>query len=363
MFLYVILTFWIFVLLILGIAAGRVNLKRKNVSISNSIICKSLAGFTLTVLWVLTAFRSENIGNDTKAYIDYFRIFSISGIDNDVRLEFGYQLLNIFIGYISKNPHIFLIIISTLFYILVGLYLFRYATNILVSLVLFYCCCFSIFMNILRQGLAMILVMYSFQYLKKGKNMLGFILIVLASFFHKSALVCLLFFMEKYIQITMKKAVFIFLTSIAVVYFKILDILIITIFPTYVHYFDGKYALSGWIAVSYELIRNLVFCFLVLRACERDIYGDRKKDNLVLFNFILLVVLCIFGYSVNLFTRAGEYFLLIGISEFPNILYEKKLPNIKIWLMCICSFMLVMFILILIYRPNWNHLYPYEFWG
>ena len=74
------------------------------------------------------------------------------------------------------------------------------------------------------------------------------------------------------------------------------------------------------------------------------------------------MILTAFGYAMNLFERAGEYFLLIAVVELPNMLYRGKVKSFRLWLFGICAVFLIVSVLILIYRPGWTHMYPYEFW-
>ena len=130
------------------------------------------------------------------------------------------------------------------------------------------------------------------------------------------------------------------------------------VFPKYTHYFESEYAGSGWRAITVYLLTYIVFYLLVAKSLD----ADNKTDNVIATNFTLLLLLTAFGYAVNLFERAGEYFLLIGITELPNVLYRGKVKHFRFWLLMIGTFYLILFVLILIYRPGWNHLYPYEFW-
>lgn len=83
MLLYILLTVWIYGLMLLGLrkdaTISALAWPQKTTSVvanQNYRISVYLANFSVLILWFLTAFRSQNIGNDTATYIYYFNIFS-----------------------------------------------------------------------------------------------------------------------------------------------------------------------------------------------------------------------------------------------------------------------------------------------
>jgi hypothetical protein len=309
------------------------------------------------LLWSLTAFRSANIGNDTKTYIYYFDIYS-KGLDRTRTFEVGYQYLNYFIGKFTSDHHVFLMIIATIMYGGVIWYIYKNSKNIAVSFCLFYCYFFSAFTSMFRQGIAMAIVLFGYHYLKKEKKLLAAVFFLTAMTFHTTAVVCFFLYLNSSI---MRKKKFVFGMTIVCGFISSTNILgkVVDVFlPRYSHYFVSRYASSGWLAVSYNLLLYLIWYFLI----NKSIDDSNKQDQIVATNFALLLIFAAFGFSVNLFTRVGEYFLLIAIAEIPNMLYRGKVKHFRKWLLGICTMSLIMFVVTLIYRPGWNHIYPYEFW-
>ena len=364
MILYVGISIWMFLMLILGIRHDSVIVAEcwpkkpeGQVERANNKIVTFLTFATFAFLWFLTAFRSSSIGNDTKTYLYYFNIYT-QGIDRSRTFEVGYQYLNYYIGKITTDPHKFIIIMATIMYGGITWYIHKYSKNITVSLCLFFCYFFSMFTSIFRQGIAMIIVLYGYQFLKKNKKIYAGVLFLLASTIHTTALVSFLLFLDAKI---LKKRWFVITTTgicglLAIT--GVLNNLVGIIFPRYVHYLSSRYASSGWLAVTYSLISYALWYILV----NRSVDPNNKEERIISTNFTMLLIFAAFGYSVNLFTRAGEYFLLIGVTEIPNMLYKQDTTRNRRWLFCICTALIIMFILTLIFRPGWNHLYPYEFW-
>ena len=364
MALYVGLTIWFFLLLLMGLRPDSIdaaqcwpNQPEDKVARINKIIVSILVLLTFLLLWFLSAFRSAAIGNDTSNYLYYFNIFS-KGIDRSRDFEIGFQCLNYLISRVTLDQHAFLIIIATIMYGGTGLYILKYSKNPAVSLCLFFGLFFSVYTNTLRQGIAMMIALYGYQFLKDGKKIPAALVFLLAMAFHTTALCCFLLFLD--VKILEKWWFVLGLTALcAVISFSgVLRTVVDTLVPRYSHYFAGKYASSGWFAVSVYLLSYLVLYLMI----NGSINTDCKPDKIVATNFTLLLILTAFGYAVNLFERAAGYYLLIAVTEIPNMLYRGKAKHFRLWLLCICTVFLLMFLATLIFRPGWNHLYPYEFW-
>lgn len=365
MLLYYGITLWVFIILLLGLRPDSKITAYcwpenpiDNVALSNRKIVDRLSLVTLAFFWFLTAFRSSSIGNDTRIYLYYFDIYS-KGLDLSRTFEVGYQYLNYLIGKVTIDHHYFIVIIATILYVGVGWHIKKYSRNIALSVCLFYCMFFSVFTSMFRQGIAMVLVLFGYKLLKTEKKIPAILLFLLATTFHTTAIVSFLLLFNAEV---LKKKWFVFgLTAICglVSIIGLFDKIVIAILPRYAHYFESRYASSGWLAVTYTLVFNAIWYVLI----SKSITANDNQDRYVATNFTLLLIFSAFGYSVNLFTRAGEYFSLISIIEIPNILYRGKVKHYRLWLFILCSFLLIMFILTLIFRPGWNHLYPYEFWN
>lgn len=365
MILYAGLTLWVFIILLIGLRPDSTEaancwprLPVGRVANSNKRIASFLVAITFLLLWFLTAFRSAAIGNDTSTYIRYFFIFS-EGMDPERTFEPGYQALNYLISKVTMDPHIFLIIIATIMYGGVIWNVHKYSKNTAISLCLFFCYFFTVFTSIFRQGIAMVIALYGYQLLKEGKKLPAALLFLFAMLFHTTAIVCFLLFLDVE---TLKKKWFVFgLTffSILICSSGLLRTIVTAVVPRYTHYFESKYASSGWLAVSYNLIVYSIWFVLISRSVNKK----DKSDRVVATNFALLLIISSFGFAVNLFTRAAQYFLLIATVEIPNILYRDKVKQFRLWLFILCTLLLVMFLITLIYRPGWNHMYPYEFWS
>lgn len=309
------------------------------------------------VLWFLTAFRSERIGNDTFNYVTYFQIYSDSGINFDSRIEIGYQILNILVAKISHNPYFFLGFVATLCYVGTGIYIYKYSDNLVFSTVLLFPIAYGFFATGLRQAIAMVICLYVYQAIKNKKFLLAILLILLASSFHTSALLMLVFLFHRLIP--KRPFVVIPLTAIfiALSLSGVMDNVFAVLMGDYGGYYENEELTSGWLSISYYTIRALVFYGIAFLSYEKKV----KENSLVLSLFTMLLVTIAFGFSINVFTRATNYFLLISMVELPNAIHRGGLKHKKILMFLLGFIMVLYFLVTLIIRPEWNHLYPYQF--
>lgn len=315
----------------------------------------------MCVLFVLTGFRSENIGNDTRNYIYYFNYFMEYGVDSSTNIEIGYQFYCYIIGKVTNDPHVFLIITALISYGVIGITIYKHSNNLGFSLCLFFCLFFSLYTNTIRQGISIVILLVAYFLIKEGHCVKAVLAIFFASLFHTTSILMLALVLYRYIPIK-PKVVFLFVIGMLVASISgVLTTILIVIVPShYQGYFESVYASSGWLAVTVSLLRNLFFYWIAYHSYKK---APRPADQLILANMTILLMLNSLGFVVNLFTRAAECFSLVMVIELPNLLQRKGLPNRRFVIIGLSFVLLLYFIVILLLRPEWNHLYPYAFWG
>ena len=313
--------------------------------------------FFIIVFSFLSGFRSFDIGNDTQNYIYYFSKFKDGNLDLGYRIEIGYQLFNFFIGRFTSDPHAFLFIYSSLCYIFVGIIIYKESYNIPLSVCFLFFVFFSLFIGLLRQGLSTVLILYAYVFIKRKRNIKAFVLICVAGIIHYSAFLFLLFFLYKRIRVNLSY----FISVIALVgllsALGVIEKAVSVAFPQYAYYFDSKYSAGGYKAVFLYLIIGFALWFLSYLSYKK---APNSITKLSVFNFSLYVLFCVLGFSMNLFTRAADYCLAIAMIEVPYLvsLFKRK-KTITVVVACT---LLLYFFVILIFRPEWNNIYPYRFY-
>ena len=357
--LYIILTVVLFMALALSTTdcSNNVELRAKQKILFSQSIYKWIFILLILLFWFLTAFRGASIGNDTSAYLRYYKQIESYGVNSELSIELGFQYLCLFLSKITPNPYFLLFVCATICYSICGLYIYRYSHNILFSLILLFCVSFSLFTNILRQSIAMVIVLIVYFKIKDGKKVLPVFLILFASLFHTSALIAFLWFAHKFIP---KKPVIISIVALGSAILSasgVLNALLTTVIKEYQSYFEAEQAGTGWLGIFYYCLRAFVFYIFIYTAYK----GSVKERSLAISNSVLLLITVCFGFSVNLFNRASSYFLLISVIDVSNIFNSGKIKNRNFWMIIMGGIMLAYFIVTLIIRPEWNNLYPYEF--
>lgn len=311
----------------------------------------------LFVFWLMTAFRALNIGNDTSAYVAYYKEIGKNGVSSDLGMEWGYQYYCLFLSKISLNPRLLLIVSATICYGLCGWYIFKYSNNVVFSTVLLFCIAFSPFTNTMRQSIAMVIVLFAYEMIKRNKKLIPILLIAVAALFHTSALIVLLWFGHKFVPKTPKKVLTCAVAIVVLAVSGVLNDVLALVLREYQNYFTSQYAGSGWTATTFYCMEAVAFYLIIYYA-----YSANGKDcSLVIANAVLFLILNCFGFSVNLFSRASSYFMLVFIAEIPNALNADRIKCRKALMAAIGGIMLMYFFVVLLFRPEWNKLYPYVF--
>lgn len=145
---------------------------------------------------LIAGMRSGSVGSDTAMYIqEYYSPGSyIFGTGFTRTFEIGFRLLRDGLSAIHMPHQVYLFIIQamTLSFLFAAAYEERKEASI--KLIMFVYMFDSYFqsLNMMRQALAVAIVIYSYTQIVRDRYIRGVLLIVLASLFHQTAIVCLL---------------------------------------------------------------------------------------------------------------------------------------------------------------------------
>lgn len=316
------------------------------------------------VFFILSAFRSVNVGNDTIDYKILFDELSYQPIANfSWRYEKGYLIYNRFLHYFSDNPQILFIVSALIICLGYMLFIKRYSEIPWLSVYLFFMLrYFDLSMNVLRQSLAMVILFFGFYLLSENKKIIYFILtVIFASFFHKTAIIFLIMILVK--KIKTEKSFYTLLGIGTAVFFVAFDMLFqyfLNFFPTYAYYLDSSY-MDGSTKVATVL--NILVNLAILLFIFFNNY-EKTKINQWMFRAITLgLAISIISIRFSLLDRVSDFFTVYAIVLLPNVLINKgKNLNLNVFLyyILLLSFF-VYYIVIIVYRPEWNKVYPYEF--
>lgn len=283
----------------------------------------------LILIIIFATIRSFSVGGDLATYIYFYRLvgiiknYSLSFVSKIIGMEYGFSLLVIICNNLF-NERILLLIVSLLTYIPIFHFIKKYSSNYCLSILIFLC--FELYnqsFNIMRQFIAIGILLLSFQYIKKQSFLRFFMIVLLASLFHKTALIFLFFYplyRIKKIPNYFYFIYFIFFSAFFIFGKEITDILTYILYSKYMGERSGNYGLSILINIT------IIISFILVQKYN----GDYQSDQTF---FIIMALMCllfnVLGLQSDLFTRIMFYFKIFYIVSIPNMIDSIKNNLVK----------------------------------
>ena len=287
-------------------------------------IKKYIAIAMLVVLFVLYCFAKNGVFYDTGAYAsDYLKFYDmpIKEILFSNYYEPGWRVLNKITGLIfGPNPIFIRIVVYLLITIAYAFFILKYSKKPIMSTMLFLLLGFwGMSGAILRQGLAMAVLLFSLKYIYEKKAFKFILIVLLATSFHYSAATFLIALPISYLKLD-KKTLFL---SLGIT-------LIFLIFGKYI-----VQAVSSLFDKDYGIVMNANFAFfgiVMIASYAQFIYLIITKSEDTEVNFLsklilttpFLAILSFYNYS---FVRLAYIFLAFEIILIPNLLKTIKLKK------------------------------------
>lgn len=326
---------------------------------------------SICILSLISALRRFDVGVDVKIYgIDFFdscRYFSkmknyIAFYEN----EQLYFALNYIVFYLTRNIRVLFFIMQ--FFIALVVYVIAYDnmkkndTNILLYVIAYLFLWFNSSLNILRQSLAIFIILYAFKFIEKKKYFAYFIAIFIASLFHSSAIICVLIPLIDYIAQKKNWKIYLFF-SIVIVYTILFNINTVAVLLNKINIVPDKYLMylsrNGNMITYYALLK--VIMLLAITVFFRK--SENKEINRTLFCICVYdVVFYTFSYFIKYGYRISYYFLPHMLLLLPRM--EVDLKNSKgkntFWFVSIISLVVYWFVRYTIVK--YDGTIPYNFY-
>lgn len=326
----------------------------------------------MIIMALLVALRSNQVGNDTPEYARIFNeILSNSDYVSITRFEVGYVFLNRLVGKFTSNAQGVFIVCAIIQYSIYIWFIKKHSKNYALSMLLFFLLTFSSTLNIVRQTLALSFVFIAFDRILYKKPLGAIFWIIVASLFHTSAIITIILVFLPYIKFDGVFAIIIFILCVVFTFTDLLYKLCELVAPTYAHYFEGKYAESGWLAITYILLSNLAYFAVVLIPIKvigrnkavvlKGRVSVNRKNNILLWITYLAFAGMLLGYKVNLIDRLITYFSAFTIILIPNSLQKYNKTSRMVICCAMVALLIAYSILVIKIRPEWNTIYPYSF--
>ncbi|WP_165835589.1 EpsG family protein [Ruminiclostridium sufflavum] len=326
-----------------------------------------------TIITALAMLRKYTVGIDTKHFCNGYKVISNlnwNSFDN-INYEWGFTALCKLLNYISPEPQLLIIVSSLLIFPPVGMFIYKSSEDVVLSTYIFISLnIFSMNMNVMRQSIAVGIILLGLEYLKKNKYLFFIAFVLFASIFHQSAIICLI--MIVYYRMNYKKRTLLY-TLIACVIgfvgFKYIFKFAVNLFENYAGYIDSEFAVSNYFGTAFNLsICAIILVFGLIYYRTDGIYLLKKElNNQISYDFqAYSISACLFclvvGLQMTILLRAKLYFTVFYISWLPNAIYMIDFKSIRIlYKVLFVSFTMLYFIIIAVYRPEWYGVVPYEF--
>ncbi|TYP75666.1 EpsG family protein [Paenibacillus methanolicus] len=306
-------------ILFYGFIIGLFNNKR------NKVIIAAIAFVQLLVIMVL---RKDTVGADVRTYYQYFLLISNLKFPafEFVNMESGYVFFNSLISFFTINKQLFIVIISAV--ILTGYFLFLYknSEDITLSIFLFITLEFySLSFSMVRQSIAIIIILFSYEFIKKRKPLKFVLCVLLATLFHKTAIIFIVFYVVTKIKISYKYISFVLLGSLVVFMLggSLINYLVHKFYPYY-----SELVVSGEGVTMLILLTGILLGMLPL---HKELITKNSVNSMLFHALIVAVVLQIMSIQFSLFNRMTLYFTIFLTILIPS--YIKMIEDSRIRLL------------------------------
>ena len=290
-------------------------------------------------MFLLAAFRSENVGNDSKNYLTLFEQIQHGAninIWND-RFEKGYLLFNKYLGSFFTNQYVIFIFSALVIYGISWWVIRNTSCSKWLSVFLFLTIgLYSNSINVIRLAMAYSFCLLAYYMLIERRMIRCLLLVILAFFFHSSAAAFVFVVIIDRIHIN-KKSVFYWgvATGILFVLFNTILERVLDYRGSYSSYVEkGTYFGSGYLAISMNIILWVIIVgmiYILYRngKLKEPEYTEKRLfkvktlywEKVCIFSMVMIsAYIC--GFKLNLMDRVAGYFRCVMIILLPNTLEE-----------------------------------------
>ncbi len=341
-----------------------IKTKRKSTDIRVFLI-----RFAFFVLWFLAAFRGLDITNDFNTYHSLYGKVAMFGPENVKRVEIGYLILNdVFSKMFTNNEvgfRLLIVTITAIGYGAVEQWIERHAKSYGVCLIAYYYLIDSTFMSATRQMLATGIVLWALMFLEKRRNKKGLVvyilLVLIAATFHQSAIICLIFPFLIRLKFTWNTAIWIILVTFALTGTNAVNTIVnrIGIGTSYLTSDMGN-------VTNVVVVSALYVALLMLRAFMQREEIDKEcecyPDDFYAYFMVLTLSVTIMSLRAPGMSRMTMYLQIAGLPYISNTVARIRYPKERLIIKCVFGLAIWGYsAAALVYRPEWQHLWPYHF--
>ncbi|SSC12130.1 membrane protein of unknown function [Mesotoga infera] len=329
--------------------------------VSSRLSKKYLVILVLIAFVLIQAFRSVEVGIDTRSYIKIFTIAkfgNLSTLSAITNFESGFLLFIKIISLFTENTQVFLGVLSVCILATIIYIIYKYSKMPMLSLFLFFAMGFYGFtFSGIRQSLAIALCFASYGFIRSRRPVLFVLLMILAASIHYSALVFLIAYPLS--RLGIKKRHFLLVITVFLIIFLGRGFVFSVIQMTITRRYTSAIYYEASDSYSLLLVMLLLFMFTMF-------IGRSSTENLesnTLRNFLLIAVFIqLFASLSPVAMRAGYYFWWFSVLLIPEVIVNqptRRERHILLVVILIFGFMYFQFL----YSSGMLNTSPYKaFW-
>ena len=298
---------------------------------TKKIICYILASLSF---FLVSALRYD-VGTDyLKRYVyDFNRIAQGIEVEN---FEIGFKVIIYFCLLFTKNANFLFILTSAIIIILIMSTIYSKSKNLILSFLIFFLGGFFFdTLNLVRQYIAISIILFSYRFLVKEKTerkdyLLFIILVMLAMSMHSSSIVAFAIILLNKKMIMNWKWLIPICIGVLILNENLMNLIDWIIQNTRFNvYLTGKMA-RGEVSVLFILENFLVYIFMYYIFSRNQKNMKNSKEDILLMNIQgVSLLVTVLGACHMQFARIALYFLIFQIISIPNFIYNMPVEEIK----------------------------------
>lgn len=275
--------------------------------------------------------------------------------------EWGFNQLNKFIQLFTDNPQWLFVVTAFIFTFVLIQTIVRYSSSVSISvLVVLFSCIFFVFLNNMRQSIAVVLFLRAFPYILKGEFLKYLICILLGCLFHLSSILMIIPCIFVNLKFVRKNFVFF---AIALIIFlpllcKVMEIILMN--TKYSYFFVSDF--NNGNATTLNIIYNFTFFVLSFIVLHNKIQKDKTA-----YVFIVMQFLAFWVSSISLFISISEmisrltvYFQVYQILLVPYCVKVQKDNYGKAFYLSSYILAYGLYLIYFIVINGYHHVLPYQ---
>ena len=337
---------------------------RKAVFLAISFLC----------LFLLSGLRRYDVGTDTMQFVSSYEMYAQSGLEIvsfGQIYEPGYMLYMWILSRISPNARLLLMVSAAITNLSIISFIGRYSKDYFLSCLIYILSCqFLVSMCMLRQFLAIAIVLFGFRFLLNKKYLFFFFTVLLAATFHYFSLIILILIpihairhIPTYVKVG---ATFLFILIFA--FLPQIVIFLLTNISNYADYLpylqsigelQGGLRLPPMLLVFGALMVPLALNYRVWYGNNGVLVSNGRNWKFLYLVYCFLLALIILSARFGLFTRVYYYFVIFLVL-LPNI---QNADNTNKWRIYLIIVLLMIFtVSVILNRGTYNAQEYYFFW-